>query len=295
MSRLAIVGGSGLLGRYLIQEAVGSNDTVLSTYQSMPVSVQGISEARLDLRDVTATKEVLERFQPDMVLLPAAMTNVDQCERSPTQSWEINAEGPMNVANVCKDIGAKLLYVSTDYVFNGMKQSKYYEFDTTDPISIYGQTKLEGERCTMDADKHNLVCRVSVLYGWNRSGKKNFVTWLLDELENKRPVNVFDDQWVSPTYAPHCAKVLLKLIKSDEKGVFHTSGPDCLNRYEIALMVAKEFGLDASLVRKVPTKSVDLLARRPERSCLSVDKVESILDMGMLSFGEGIKMMRSSR
>lgn len=295
MSRLAIVGGSGLLGRYLIQEAVGSNDTVLSTYQTMPVSVQGISEARLDLRDVTATKEVLERFQPDMVLLPGAMTNVDQCERSPTQSWEINAEGPMNVANVCKDIGAKLLYVSTDYVFNGMKQSKYYEFDTTDPISIYGQTKLEGERCTMDADKHNLVCRVSVLYGWNRSGKKNFVTWLLDELENKRPVNVFDDQWVSPTYAPHCAKILLKLIKSDEKGVFHTSGPDCLNRHEIALMVAKEFGLDASLVRKVPTKSVDLLARRPERSCLSVDKVESILDMGMLSFGEGIKMMRSSR
>jgi dTDP-4-dehydrorhamnose reductase len=295
MSRLAIVGGSGLLGHYLIREAIASNDTVLSTYQTMARGVEGISEVKLDLRDPVTTKELLERFEPDMVLLPAAMTNVDQCERSPTQAWEINAEGPMNVAKVCQTIGAKMLYVSTDYVFNGMKQSKYYEFDTPDPISIYGQTKLEGERCTMDADKHNLVCRVSVLYGWNGSGKKNFVTWILDELENRRPINVFDDQWVSPTYAPHCAKVLLKLIKSEEKGVFHTSGPDCLNRYEMAVMVAKEFGLDLSLVRKVPTKSVDLLARRPERSCLSVDKTESILDMSMLSFEEGIKAMRVSR
>jgi dTDP-4-dehydrorhamnose reductase len=295
MSRLAIVGGSGLLGQYLIHEAVVSNDTVLSTYQTMPKGVPGITETRLDLKDAAATKEVLERFRPDMVLLPAAMTNVDQCERSPTQAWEVNAEGPMNVAQACRTIGAKLLYVSTDYIFNGMKGSKYHEFDTPDPISIYGQTKLEGERCTMDADKHNLVCRVSVLYGWNGSGKKNFVTWLLDELENHRPVNVFDDQWVSPTYAPNCAKVLLRLIKSEEKGVFHTSGPDCLNRYEIAMMVAKEFGLDGSLVRKVPTASVDLLARRPERSCLSVDKVGSILDMSMLPFEEGIRAMRTSR
>lgn len=295
MSRLAIVGGSGLLGQYLIREAITSNDIVLSTYQTLPMNGPDITEAKLDIRDAAGTKEVLERFQPDMVLLPAAMTNVDQCERSPTQAWEINAEGPMNVAKICQTIGAKLLYVSTDYVFNGLKRSKYYEFDAPDPISIYGQTKLEGERLTMDASKENLVCRVSVLYGWNLSGKKNFVTWLLDELENHRPVNVFDDQWVSPTYAPFCAKVLLRLIKSEEKGLFHTGGPDCLNRYEMALMVAKEFGLDVSLVRKVPTRSVDLLARRPERSCLSVDKAESILDMSMLPFEEGIKAMRISR
>ena len=157
------------------------------------------------MSDSAEVQKVLSDFSPELVLLPAAMTHVDNCERSPTLAWEVNAEGAMNVALTCRALGAKLLYVSTDYVFNGLKGTKYYEFETPDPVSVYGQTKLEGERVVLDADKHNLVCRVSVLYGWNRR-KDNFVTWMIKEMREGREVKLFDDQYVSPTYAPHCAR-----------------------------------------------------------------------------------------
>jgi len=288
---VAVIGGSGLLGQSLVAQAKARDDVVLSTYQNKPVSTAGIDPVKLDLKDVDATRKLLNDFRPDTVLLPAAMTNVDACERSPTLAWEINAEGPLNVAQACRGLKARLIYVSTDYVFNGLKGSHYYEFENPDPINIYGQTKLEGERCVLDADKNNLVCRVSVLYGWNPQ-KDNFVSWMIRELRQGKPLTLFEDQFVSPTYAPHCAEVLLKLAGTDVHGVLHTSGPDCMNRYEMGLAVAKEFKLDKSLIKPIRTKEANLDARRPERSCLCVDKAESLLQMDMLRFADGIKRMK---
>ncbi|OPY32514.1 MAG: dTDP-4-dehydrorhamnose reductase [Methanomassiliicoccales archaeon PtaU1.Bin124] len=293
MSRVAVIGGSGLLGQSLVAQSVNRGDKVLSTYQSRPFPMSGVENIRLNMSDPVEVQKVLRSFAPEFVILPAAMTNVDECERSPTKAWEINAEGPLNVAQTCKGLRVKLLYVSTDYVFNGLKGTEYYEFESPDPISVYGQTKLEGERCVMDADKHNLVCRVSVLYGWN-SLKDNFVTWAIKELRQGKEINLFEDQWVSPTYAPHCAEVLLKLVRSDNKGILHTSGPDCMNRYEMGLAIAKEFKLDQKLVKAIKTKDGNLQARRPGRSCLCVDKAESLLQVSMLPFSEGLKQMRAS-
>ncbi|HSV42005.1 MAG TPA: dTDP-4-dehydrorhamnose reductase [Methanomassiliicoccales archaeon] len=294
MSRVAIVGGGGLLGQYLVRSAVRAGDDVLSTQFNEMRMRDKVEQAVMDLRDPDKVVKVLGGFRPDYVIVAAAMTNVDQCERSPTQSWEVNAEGSMNVAQACRGLRAKMLYVSTDYVFNGMKGTKYYEFDPPDPISIYGQTKLEGERLTMDADKRNLVCRVSVLYGHNHlSDKKNFVTWVMNELQGGREVRLFNDQFVSPTYAPHCADVLLDLVRTEAKGVVHTSGPDCVSRYSIGLAVADAFGLDRRLIKEVPTKDANLLARRPERACLSVDKVESLLDQRMMSLADGLARMKA--
>lgn len=291
MSRVAVIGGSGLLGQSLVSLAKAQGDTVLSTYQSKPVNIDGVQSSSLDLKDANATRKLLHDFRPDIVLLPAAMTNVDACEKSPTMAWEINAEGPLNVAQICLGLKAKVIYVSTDYVFNGLKGSHYHEFESPDPISIYGQTKLEGERCVLDADKHNLVCRVSVLYGWNPL-KDNFVSWMIKELRLGKQITLFKDQFVSPTYAPHCAEVLLKLARTDVHGVLHTSGPDCMSRYEMGLAVAKEFKLDKNLIKPILTKEASLVARRPERSCLAVDKVESMLQAEMLPFTEGIRRMR---
>ncbi|MFA5314168.1 MAG: dTDP-4-dehydrorhamnose reductase [Methanomassiliicoccales archaeon] len=294
MERSLVIGGSGLLGQNLVKELKASGEDVLSTYSSNEASASKEGFVKLDIRDPEAVAELLSSFSPRHVYLPAAMTNVDQCERSPTQAWDINAVGTMSVAKACKNVGARLLYVSTDYVFSGMKGSRYYEFDNPDPVNIYGQTKLEGERVTLDADRHNLVCRVSVLYGHNESGKSNFVTWLMGELRKGNKVKVFHDQYVSPTYAPHSAKVLVKLMGSEEKGVLHTSGPDCINRYDMAVAIANEIGMDAALIEKVATADGGLLARRPEVSCLSVDMAESVMDMAMMPFKEGISLMNMS-
>jgi dTDP-4-dehydrorhamnose reductase len=245
------------------------------------------------MTDQASVAKVISSIGPELVLLPAAMTNVDQCEREPDKAYAVNMEGTLNVAMECKAIGAKLVYVSTDYVFNGMRPGRYHEFDSPDPLGIYARSKLEGEKVTMDASQDNLVCRVSVVYGWNRLGKKdNFVTWVVRSLKDGLPIRLYRDQWVSPTYAPAAAKDILDLALNGAKGIYHTSGPDCLNRYEIGLLVAEMFGLDPELITPVTTEEMPLLAVRPARSCLAVDLAEAELGRPMLSLRQGLEEMR---
>ncbi len=293
MRRIAVIGAGGLLGQYVVKEAVKGGYEVLGTFHNLPVLLPSSQTEFMDITEPDQTVGVLRSFMPDSVILTAALTNVDLCEGNPSEAWRVNAEGTLNVAQACREIDAKLLYVSTDYVFGGSKGTGYFEFESPDPLNIYAQTKLEGERLTLDSSKGNLVCRVSVLYGWNRvSEKKNFVTWIIDSLRSGRELLLFDDQIASPTYAPHCAQILMKLLESRSKGVYHTSGPDCISRYDIGLKVARSFDLDRSLIRRVATAEMELPARRPRCSCLDVKKTEAEINMKMLSLEEGLEEMR---
>jgi dTDP-4-dehydrorhamnose reductase len=232
---------------------------------------------------------------PDRVLLTAAITDVDECERKPQLAFSVNVEGTMNVAAACKLSGALLLYVSTDYVFNGLKGSKYYEFETPDPLSIYSKTKLEGERLTLDSSKKNAVCRVAVLYGWNRlSTKDNFASWIIRSVRAGTEVRLFDDQFVTPTYAPHCAKVLSEVSERGLKGLFHTSGPDCLSRYQMGTIIAEVFGLDQSLMKPSKLEDAKFMAKRAQNSCLNNENTEAQLDMSMMPFRAGIEDMKAT-
>ncbi|MBM4237659.1 MAG: sugar nucleotide-binding protein, partial [Euryarchaeota archaeon] len=121
--------------------------------------------------------------------------------------------------------------------------------------------------------------------------KKNFVTWVIDSLRSGKGLPLFDDQLASPTFAPHCARVLLKLLERGSRGVYHTSGPDCLSRHDIGLKVAKAFNLDPSLIRRVPTTDLGLPAKRPRCSCLDVKKTEVETNTKMLSLEEGLEEM----
>ena len=293
--RIAVVGAGGLLGQYVAAEAIERGYHVLGTFHDTPIPPSGIEAARLDMTDADEARQVLRRFAPEAVVLTSALTNVDYCERNPSKAWAVNAEGTLNVVQACDLVGAKLLYVSTDYVFSGEKGSPYTESEFPDPLSIYARTKLEGERLATDASTRNIVCRVSVLYGWNRlSQKQNFVTWVIDSLRKGKEVPLFYDQTASPTYAPHCAKVLLGLLESNSRGMFHASGPDCMSRYDIGVKIADVFQLDASLIKRTATDESALVARRPFCSCLDVKKVEGELNMKMLPLGEGLREMRST-
>ncbi|MDD1767211.1 MAG: dTDP-4-dehydrorhamnose reductase [Methanomassiliicoccales archaeon] len=293
--RIAVVGAGGLLGQYVAAKALGKGYQVLGTFHDTSIPPSGIEAARLDITDADEARQVLRGFGPEAVILASALTNVDFCERNPSKAWAVNAEGTLNIAQACDLVGARLLYLSTDYVFNGEKGSPYLEFESPDPLSIYARTKLEGERLTMDASTKNVVCRVSVLYGWNRlSQKQNFVTWVIDSLRKGKEVQLFRDQTVSPTYVPHCADVLLGLLESNARGIFHTSGPDCASRYDIGMKIAEVFQLDASLIKSAMTDESKLVARRPACSCLDVGKAEGELNMKMLSVEEGLRDMRST-
>lgn len=294
VSKVAIIGGSGLLGQYLVAEEGARGHEVVSTYHAGN-ACPGARAVYLDMTDQQAVESFIGSESPDRVVLSAALTDVDECERKPQSAFSINVEGTMNVAAACKDSGAPLLYVSTDYVFNGFKGAKYYEFETPDPLSIYSKTKLEGERITIDSSKRNAVCRVAVLYGWNRlSAKDNFATWVIRSARAGKEIGLFEDQFVTATYAPHCAKVLSQVSDRGLKGVFHASGPDCLSRYQMGTIIAEVFGLDRSLLRPSKLEDAKFMAKRAQNSCLNTENLEAQLDLSMMSFRAGIEDMKAT-
>ena len=293
MHRVMVIGASGLLGQHMMSAGKDMGLAMTGTYNTVNDETSGM--VHMDITDADSVSRGLEAACPELVVLAAAMTNVDQCEREPDAAYKVNMEGSFNVASECRTAGVKLVYISTDYVFNGLKGGRYHEFEPADPLSVYAQSKLEGERVTLDASRNNLVCRVSVVYGWNRLNRKsNFVTWIVDSLRKGQEIRLYDDQFVSPTYAPAAARDILELGLGKLKGICHNSGPDCLSRHDIGTRVAEVFDLDASLIRAVSTAEMPLMARRPSRSCLGVDLAESELGRPMTSLRQGLEMMRDS-
>lgn len=287
-----MIGASGLLGQHMMGAGNELGLAMTGTYNTVNTMAGTI---QMDITDIDSVSRGLQAACPELVVLCAAMTNVDQCEREPDAAYKVNVEGALNVAAECRSSGAKMIYISTDYVFNGFKGARYHEFEPADPLSIYAKSKLEGERVTLDASRDNLVCRVSVVYGWNRLGRKdNFVSWIISSLRNGQEVRLYDDQFVSPTYAPAAARDILELGLGKLRGICHTSGPDCLSRYDIGKLVAETFGLDVSLIRAVSTAEMPLLAKRPAVSCLGVDLAESELGRPMVDLRKGLAMMRES-
>lgn len=291
MKKLLILGASGLLGSKLFVQAAGKYE-VRGTYNP---DVDGRTAWRLEPLDIGSKDEVerlFDKLQPECVILTAAMTNVDGCEKNPSMANRVNASGPELVARSCKKLGARLVHVSTDYVFDGSKTRRYTEDDIPRPISVYGSTKLAGEKAVLATVPGSVVARPAVLYGWNPiEDKENFVIWVLKKLRTNQRATLFEDQWISPTLADDLAKTLLELLEKNVSGVWHVSGPDCLDRPTCGRMIAEVFGLDKAMIYPAPSSSVPLPARRPKYSCLDVSKVEKLLNRKMVSFEDGLKIM----
>ncbi|MGB2581715.1 MAG: dTDP-4-dehydrorhamnose reductase [Thermoplasmata archaeon] len=292
MDSLLVIGASGLLGSKIMEQARGRY-AVRGAYNP---DVDGATLWQLDSVDIGSKDDIdklFDKIKPDKVILTAAMTNVDACEKNPTLANRINAAAPGLVARACKKASASLVHVSTDYVFDGMKSRKYIETDVQRPISVYGTSKLAGERSVLATLPEAAVVRPAVLYGWNPIPEKmNFVTWVLKKLRNNESVKLFEDQIVSPTLADDLAGVLLDLAEKQASGVWHASGPDCLDRPSCGRMIAEVFGLDEGLIAPVPSSSVSLPARRPKYSCLDITKTEKFLGRKTVSFKDGLIVMR---
>ncbi len=271
---------------------VGSALTGLARREGWDVRCTSLIRGDLRL-DVTQRGDVLEVVRdvgPDVVVHTAALTDVDRCEVEQDLAWKVNVEGTGNVAVACEKVGAKMVYISTDYVFNG-ERGCYREGDSTGPINYYGLTKLEGEKRVMETSSDWIVARPSVVFG---ASGLNFATWLIRELGAGRRVNVLVDQFTSPTFNLDLAEMILALVERDENGVFHTSGRERVNRLDFALKLARRFHLDESLLVPIKMEEIQWKAKRPRDSSLSVEKISSIkrpLDveeaLERLQWGEG--------
>src|SRR5690348_3779021 len=278
MTTLWITGAGGVAGGKLVEQALagGRYDRLRALSHSpapdLAARYPGVAWTTLDHGDREAVHEQARLAPPDVVVNPAAMTGVDACETRRDDAHRANAEAPRWLAEVCRDRGAHLLHVSTDYVFPGddAQPGPYAEDAPPRAISYYGQSKLDGERAiaaVCGSGTPYTIVRTALVYGLGR--RANFVTWLAGELRAGRRVRIVRDQYNTPTIADDLAAVLLWLAEQQRTGIYHAAGPDLVGRHEWALAIANRFGLDTSLIDWVTSAELAQPAPRPLRSGLT--------------------------
>jgi dTDP-4-dehydrorhamnose reductase len=288
--KLLITGASGLYGSKLAEHAVSKQHQVYSVHSQHPATC-GIP-VQLDITDKEKVQAEFQKVQPEVVVHGASMTDVDKCELNKELAWKINVDGTRNVAQAAKASNAFLLYISTDYVFDGEKGC-YRETDQPSPISYYAYTKLKAEEYVKTHMSEWCIARPSVIYGATpAAGKINFALWLLNKLKNKEQAKVFVDQWNSPTLNTSLAEMTLEVAERKLTGVYHLSGASRISRYDFALSLAKTFGLDESLLVPTALKDFSFPAKRPRDSSLNTAKAEQTLRNKPLKIGQALEKLK---
>ncbi len=285
--RLLITGASGLLGSRLQKIAEGKFNLIL-LHNTRPLSPNSLE------LDITNQKEVTRLFndlRPEIVIHTASETNVDKCELQKEHAWKTNVEGTCNIARACKEIDAKLAYISTDYVFDGEK-GNYKEEDKPNPISYYGITKLEGENQVIQNCNDHVILRTSVIYGWHQ-WKQNFATWVINQLRQNKEITVVDDHYNTPTLADNLAEMTIEALQSDLHGLYHASGIEKISRYDFAIQIAGTFLLNPNLVKPIKmSQLITWVAKRPRNSSLNMDKIQKHLKTKPLNITDGLNKMK---
>jgi len=251
--RCLITGAGGMLGQAL-RRALGESHEVVA-----------LSRPQLDVTDLAAVREALARWAPDIVIHAAAWTDVDGCQRDPDRAFRVNALGSRNVALGCQAVGAACCYISSDYVFDGTKVEPYTEFDRPNPISVYGVSKLAGERAVRALTPRHWIVRTAWLYG---PGGRNFVRTLLARARDGEDLRVVDDQIGSPTYAPDLAQAIARLIREPRYGLWHLTNSQSCTWYDFAAAILENTGQTGVRLEPILSKDLDRPAPRPRNSAL---------------------------
>ncbi|MBM7622072.1 dTDP-4-dehydrorhamnose reductase [Bacillus tianshenii] len=254
---ILITGAGGQLGKDLIRKL------------SQMHSVYSFNKNELDITNKALVEQTINNISPDIIIHSAAYTSVDDSEINKNLAFEINSIGTGNVLNTARKSGARFIYISSDYVFDGKKTTPYSEEDNTNPQSVYGWSKLLGEMITLQYD-NSTVIRTSWLYGHDG---RNFVKTMLELGKQKREIRVVHDQIGSPTYTNDLAEFISVLSKSDKRGIFHYSNSGACSWYEFAKAIYKEAGYDADLVLPTTSQAYNALAPRPSYSVLGHNRL----------------------
>jgi dTDP-4-dehydrorhamnose reductase len=291
-SKVLVTGSGGLLGAELVKELVNAGYEVIALYRKhKPPELKGVKPVRLDITSGKGIKELMIKERPEAVVHAAAMTDVDGCERDKPSAWRVNVEGTEAVAKASKSINAYLVFISSDYVFNGSK-GLYAEGDIPDPINYYGLTKLVAEFIVKEGSIDYLIVRPSVIYGLGGS-KLSFAEFVANSLSEGKEIKALTDQYVSPTYNKLLAESILEILNLRPSGILHVAGPR-LSRYEFALRIAEALKLPKELVKKGSMKDMSSwIARRPKDSSLNTDKARKILRTEFFNLDKALNDFRN--
>ncbi|RPI29456.1 MAG: SDR family oxidoreductase [Chloroflexota bacterium] len=293
--RILVTGASGLLGLNVALEAArggGQPDgpdgghTVYGVVNRNDLRTDAFRVIKADLLAPGALERLFDQTQPDWVIHCAALAILDACEADPDLAYRLNAELPANLAAIVARGGARLVHISTDAVFDGVRGS-YDESDAPNPLSVYARTKLEGEKAVASADPRAIIARVN-LFGWSLYGKRSLGEWFFYNLQAGRQVMGFTDVYFCPLLANHLAHILLQMLQAGLSGLYHVVSGECASKYDYGVAVARRFGLEESLITPVSVMQSSLKAARSPNLTLCTDKLTGALGVSLPTLSAGL-------
>jgi len=292
--KVLVTGSNGLLGQKITDLALIDNTIELiatSRGENRHPVKSGYTYVDLDICDEKHLRETVASYRPDAIINTAAMTNVDACEHDPEGCRKLNVKAVAQLIALCEAFGIHLIHLSTDFIFDG-EDGPYTEDAAPNPLSLYGQSKLDAERLIQRSSCKWAILRTILVYGVVADmSRSNIVLWAKGALEKGQPLKVVNDQWRTPTLAEDLAEACLLAVAHDAEGIFHISGKDLFAIHELVAAVADFWGLDKSLISEVSSSTLSQAAPRPKRTGFILDKARTVLGYEPHSFAEGLALV----
>jgi len=292
MKTILITGSNGLLGQNLVQLLYNNpNYNIIATSlgENRISSFPDLLYQPLDITNEEDVNEVFIKYNPDIVINTAAMTNVDACENDREACWDMNVNAVKYLLNNCERKNTHLIHLSTDFVFDG-EDGPYEETDLPNPLSYYGESKYASEQLLIKSEYKNwAIARTIIVYGVvEKMSRSNVVLWAKSALEKGEPINVVNDQFRSPTHASDLAKGCVLIADKNAKGIYHLSGKDIMSILELVNRVADYFNLDKTIISSIESHTLNQAAKRPPKTGFNLNKAQSDLGYEPMSFEEGL-------
>ena len=294
LKRILITGGTGLLGKTLIEQTPANFYVHATNCRPETQSLLSCPSSSLDITNQREVERVFEEARPEVVVHAAGAGNVDFAEHNREEAWQINVGGTKHIVEACRRSGSKLIFLSTNAIFDG-ENPPYDEESKRCPINYYGQLKVEAEDVVTNSAIESAIVRPILMYGWNHSlGRKNPVTIWLDALASGKPVKVVNDRFWQPLFVEDCAEVVWRLIETGKHGIYHVASPNRLSLFDFALETAHVFGLSNQTIEPVPSSFFPTIAPRPVDTSFRTDKIQSELGVYPSATYAGLERMKRS-
>ena len=288
--KIGITGASGMLGAALLFRLSKTHE-IFATSRSKGIEGKNIEWDCYDLTDIQLLNKWLNKVKPDVVVHCAAIVNVDLCEENIDLATKLHVETTKIMADYLDSNSARLIYISTDSVFDGAKQDAYSEADLPSPLNVYAKTKLMGENPVESMDS-GLVLRVNIV-GWSQAARTSFAEWVLKGLIDKNPLNLFHDVYFSPLHVDDLSLIIEKVIDRPIFGLYHCVSNDSISKYSFGKKMAEIFCLSDSNINKISVEEMKFKANRPKNMALNVEKISFALGGELPSVVGAIKLMKN--